>query len=305
MPLQYNRSAMIRVLVAAALAAGCNPYGDGWSYACSASSQCSANGICVDSHCAFVDTACASGYRFEPLSGQLAGQCWIPADGGTDDGMDGGTGCLPSYLVCDGFETPTLDPRWFSDGQVVRDTSTMHRGNASLHLYTNGLAMGTGTSSRIWEQTTLAGAPASFWARGWFRISRIPEPSVNAVVLLTADNQSTTGDMVFIRAIDDLLMGSDFASQGSTGGHLPTNTWFCLIWHVDRSTTATGSLELSGDQFPAFSLPNVITDDGASPIANLRFGLLWRSMEVVVAQPAVDLWIDDIITSTTPVSCLD
>src|SRR5262249_32668144 len=143
----YNTTVLVRG-VAAGCVAGCNRHGHGWSYECSARSQCAAGGMCVDRHCACVDPEGPSGYRFRTHSGPQAGSCWV-GDAGAD--ADSNAGCPSSYLVCDGFETEILDARWFSYGQVTRDVSIMHRGNASLHVHTDGLAAATDASAWIWE----------------------------------------------------------------------------------------------------------------------------------------------------------
>src|SRR5262245_13588923 len=117
---------MVRAVVVAALSAvlGCNPYNGGWSFACTADSQFGEGGKCMCGYCAFLDGTCNSGYRFGELSGPVANQCWdggdggLPGDGNGGDGGDASTGCSSAYLVCDGFESATLDARWLSEGTV-------------------------------------------------------------------------------------------------------------------------------------------------------------------------------------------
>jgi hypothetical protein len=71
-----------------------------------------------------------------------------------------------------------------------------------------------------------------------------------------------------------------------------------------RSTTTTGSLTSSGD-LAALTLPGVKTDSSTSPMTNLFLGMGFSSSNVPVAQPALDLWIDDVIVDAAPVTCAD
>jgi len=76
------------------------------------------------------------------------------------------------------------------------------------------------------------------------------------------------------------------------------------VWKVVRATTATGTLEMSTDTFPTVTLANHITDS-APPIRDLAFGIGFAGSNVNDPQPAFDLWIDDLITDSAPVTCAD
>ena len=283
--------AMLRLLVVCAFA-GC--YGDGWSYACTADAQCGSDGICSDGHCAFVDTSCTSGYRYGELSGPAANECVtqvMPT-------------CQPSYLVCDGFEGTSLDAKWTPDGPTTIDTTVAHRGSSSLHLHTNALAVGATAQSRVAEQVTLANRAPTVWARAWMRVSQLPLSTNVMEVADTEQSGGTGGNYLLVRA-NDIALYSGFDTRVSGGSvQVPTNSWFCVIWKIDRAITATGSLALDGDPFTPFTLANVVTDN-TNAIATTRFGISWVAPNVDVAQPAVDLWIDDIITSNAAVTCAD
>jgi hypothetical protein len=152
-----------------------------------------------------------------------------------------------------------------------------------LKVHTAAIAAGVRASSRIWEQTTLPGATTTVWVRGWFRISQLPV-STNSMEIMDAENP-TSGDYAFLRATETTLY-SGFGSKTQGGGsQVPTNTWFCLIWKIVRTT-------------------DTITD-GSPLITYLRFGIYWAPTNVDMPQPAVDVWIDDIITDDAQLSCTD
>ncbi len=85
---------------------------------------------------------------------------------------------------------------------------------------------------------------------------------------------------------------------------VPTGSWFCVVWKVVRSTSTSGSLETSGD-VPALALANIQTDSASSPMTVLTLGLGFASSNTPSAQPALDLWVDDVIAHSAPVTCAD
>jgi hypothetical protein len=81
---------MRRLLIAASLFfSACTPK----EYHCVASRECvpatGGFGLCVHEHCAFADTSCTSGFRFDDSSGSEAKECvsptLFPSDGGVAD----------------------------------------------------------------------------------------------------------------------------------------------------------------------------------------------------------------------------
>lgn len=111
------------------------------------------------------------------------------------------------------------------------------------------------------------------------------------------------GDFLFVRSTQ-LEIYSQFSEQtAGTGVVPPTGTWFCALWTVTRATGATGSIALAGDP-PAISLPGVITD-GSPQLHDLDFGIGFAGTNVGVTQPAMELWIDDVIVDTHPITCAE
>nr|MBA3542486.1 hypothetical protein [Deltaproteobacteria bacterium] len=63
------------------------------------------------------------------------------------------------------------------------------------------------------------------------------------------------------------------------------------------------ALELSGD-VPTLSLSNVTTDS-TTPMSLVAFGIGFANGNAPVAQPALDLWVDDVIVDMAPMTCAD
>jgi len=74
--------AVFRVVVGALVlgAAACSPFGGG-AFSCERDDQCGA-GKCTLGYCSFMDSSCASGYRFGDASGPLANTCVGTTSGG-------------------------------------------------------------------------------------------------------------------------------------------------------------------------------------------------------------------------------
>lgn len=232
-----------------------------------------------------------------------------PHDGPRGDGLGDATGdgstvaCSPDFDLCDGFEGTTLDGAiWAAEPMVTLDATRAHRGAQSIHVHSPAFAANTGSYTTLQETRTVT-IGGTFWVRAWFWLSALPAGQ-NGLELITAERPGSAGDYLFVRS-NRTSVYSQFADNSqSSATTIPTGTWFCAIWQVVRSTSATGSLTLSGDA-PAITYANAVTDSAASPMTVVTMGLGFSSTNVPVAQPALDLWIDDVIADSSAVSCAD
>jgi hypothetical protein len=76
------------------------------------------------------------------------------------------------------------------------------------------------------------------------------------------------------------------------------------VFRVDRSSVA-GALTLTSDVVPTTTLPNIATDSDAQPITDLYLGISNSPGNILNAQPAMDMWMDDVILHHAPVTCAD
>ena len=234
----------------------------------------------------------------------------VAGDGASDGASDGSTSgdaanACAGFDVCDGFEAATLDPStWTADPGITIDTTHAHRGTRSVHVHTNAFSANTSSYTNMWESKTIM-TSTTFWVRGWFWLSALPA-SGNGLELITAERPGNNGDYVFVFSnATHIYAQYGSGSSDITMTAVPVGSWFCVVWKVVRSTTTTGSLELTSDTLPQLSLPNVQTDSATLPMTILVFGMGFADSNTPSAQPAIDLWIDDIIAHDAPVTCAD
>lgn len=154
------------------------------------------------------------------------------------------------------------------------------------------------------EDSLLAVAAGNtFWIRGWFWLSALPTGG-NGMELMSAERPGTGGDYVFVFRDATHIYTQFGGASDITPTTVPIGSWFCLVSKIVRSATATGSLELSGD-VPLLTLANVVTDSATTPISIVAIGIGFANSNVPDAQPALDLWIDDVIVHTAPLTCAD
>lgn len=105
------------------------------TYECTASSQCGANGVCVDGACAFPSASCPSGYHFDSTAQGQAGKCTdtldLNAEGSdllTTDGL------LPDLHIAgsDAGDMAIAEMSIATDGSTTPDGSAVD-GNVDLY----------------------------------------------------------------------------------------------------------------------------------------------------------------------------
>ena len=184
---------------------------------------------------------------------------------------------------------------------ISLDPSIAHRGGQSMHVFSDPVAAGNGGEFSLDESTTLALNDPTFYVRAYVRLSAQPLDNmrvINATQVSAAPNE----DGVYVNP-GEMTVFSQFSEKTqSTNESPPTNTWFCVLWTVHRSTT-DGSLALAGDP-PMITLPNTPTD-GVPPLSILGFGIEFSATTQMVDEPRIDVWIDDVIVANAPITCAD
>jgi hypothetical protein len=230
-------------------------------------------------------------------------------DGAPADGVGDGAGgdvvpveCSPAFDLCDGFEAGLDLATWTVDTGVTLDTSKAHRGAASVRVAVPAFGAGQSVYRGLLEDRTFATAGTAIWMRGWFWLDALPAGD-NGMELVTVERVGVAGDFVFVRSNRTTVYSQFDGQVRSVDAPAPVGSWFCVVFEIVRSTTSTGSLSVTGD------LPNValgsVTTDGAQAINVATFGAGFASSNVTSAQPALDLWIDDVIVHSAPVTCAD
>ncbi len=206
-----------------------------------------------------------------------------------------------AFELCDGFEAGALDTSlWTIDPMVTRDTAVAHRGTASARMHVDAIAPNETAAATLSESRTLASS-RELWVRGWFRLSALPASGNELDVIALA--QSTAADAahsVFVAA-DQVGFRLPSGIAASTMIALPIDTWFCLVWHV-RLAASGGAVDLSGELFDGGSATGGQTDT-VPPISVLRLGIRFAAPQVTVQQPPLDLWLDDVLVDSAPLTC--
>lgn len=232
-----------------------------------------------------------------------------PSDGGATDGTGGDApgdvgdvpACPAGVQICETFEEG-ISAVWNVDTMATLDTTRAHRGAGSMRIHTAAFAANDESYQSIFQGETIVANPSTFYVRTWFWLSALPAPG-NGLELITAERPGQAGDYVFLFD-DSTHIYTQFGNDSKITSTVPVGAWFCLVWKVVRSTTATGSLELTGD-LGTVLLPNVVTDSAASPMTLLTIGAGFSASNTPSAQPAFDIWIDDVIVDDGPISCTD
>jgi hypothetical protein len=77
-----------------------------------------------------------------------------------------------------------------------------------------------------------------------------------------------------------------------------TNQWVCYLYRIDLAGATPGT-SLGGVNAPTLSLSG--TTQPNPPLGQIQMGVSFY--QVNAAQPAFDLWLDDIIVDWNPVTC--
>lgn len=225
---------------------------------------------------------------------------------GRGDACAGGTSCgaLTKVPFCDDFEAGFSLSRWRvskSSTSAVVDVNTdarfVHRGTQSLHLLLPAVPLGGGGDvdvSEIATFSTFADA-ASFWVRAWIWLPHSPNGS-DEVRLFIADAQDTQGIGLFV-ATDHTTLSSWVPPGGNLRGAPPGfGEWTCYVWRVDLA----GALSLSGTEVPTLG-PLMTPVQPAQKLSELGIGIFFAN--ATVAQPAFEMYLDDVFMDTQPVTC--
>lgn len=207
-----------------------------------------------------------------------------------------------AFDLCDDFEADQLDTSlWTIDSMVGRDTSVAHRGGASVRMHVDQLQPGEAAAEMLAESRTLASS-RELWVRGWFRLSALPADGNELEVIgLTQSPGAAAPESVFVSAdqVGFTMYGGGITA--TTNAVMPVNTWFCLLWHVRLATTG-GAIDLSGELFDGPEATGGETDTDP-PIMLLRIGGGFSASQITAQQPSLDVWIDDLIVHSAPLTC--
>ncbi|MDB4966109.1 MAG: uncharacterized protein JWN44_1798 [Myxococcales bacterium] len=240
------------------------------------------------------------------------------SDGMNDLSMPGDLAVVPScstvggVLFCEDWESSTTinTPKWAllvaaSDvAEINTDLRFVHRGAHSLHLHLAPTAQGTAHGAQIGESATFPtvnNAP-TFWVRAWFLVPAAPAVGNDVRLLVTDNAASTQGMGVNVNASRLSLQDYIGSSPQSDSTAAPTfGNWSCFVWRIDVSSTATGSISLTGLNVPSVAPISSAITEPPNGLTQARVGPFFGN--VAVAQPAYDVYVDDILIDTKALTC--
>ena len=201
-----------------------------------------------------------------------------------------------STLLCDDFEHG-LDPATWTisttgAGAAAVDTVQAHSGSHAFHSSSPAVTSSVDDLHAQLVHEIPPPMPAPAYVRMWVYFAT-PGAEGAEIVAAFQDHSPYNGLQVQVvsgqYAINDWTPPGAFANEGA----VTTDAWTCLEWEVDTSASALwlGATE-SG------SLPVPVPDD----LGAVRFGLTFMPAN---AQPAYDLWVDDVVVATERVDCPD
>jgi hypothetical protein len=225
-------------------------------------------------------------------------------DGNTAIGSDADVepACLADYAICDGFEGTDFEPVWTVSSNATLDATVAHRGVQSLHVHTDAIAASDGVNLGVVESSTFGDATEPLYIRAFVRFGSIPVDHMGVIEVSQTSAPAPNTDGVFETATG-LVVYSQFTNTSDDTMLQPTlDAWTCLVFEIIRASDNTGKLALTGDD--GGELDSVQTD-GTPPLGELQLGIAFASSTDSDFQPALDLWIDDVIVANAPVSCAD
>jgi hypothetical protein len=244
-------------------------------------------------------------FRDGPIADTSAGD-GRPADAAID-AFDQAAACT-GFAICDSFESPAFSNTWTATAGVTLDSTHVHRGTQAVHVHNPARASGTGSYNQLGETATFSGAsvPTTFYVRGWFYMTSLPAGTNHLeIISLEAAMSSSLGDYTFVYSDDTALYTDSDMHVNQVGMAPPLNTWFCIVMRITRGTSSNGSLGLTSDVLPATMLPSSTTEATVNPLHSVALGLGMSGTNTDVAQPAMDMWVDDVIVDPNPPTCAD
>jgi hypothetical protein len=206
-------------------------------------------------------------------------------------------------VVCEDFEGKPNSPwKMAGDEPPLIDTSQHHCGASSLHLHTQAITNGSISSTLIESDTfTNPSLADGFYVRAWvYAPPRFTIAGNNFMALFEAhqDRQPFLGIAAQLGANTAAIANwtTAFAYE-ATKAAMPLDKWTCVEWHVAFRPTGASQLwvaDASASLDPTNTNPT-------PPYNELIIGIYFSGADS--AQPAVDLWIDELVIDSKRIGC--
>lgn len=193
---------------------------------------------------------------------------------------------------------------WTKSGAISIDDTFAHNGAQSVHMHLDPVPANGTLDARLIHSTLLLTTPGPLWVRAWIKLGSLPVAGNRMELICTEQSTSPFfGDCVFLYS-DATALYTQFSAATMQGDPPPVLPWFCFVWQMQRSATS-GDMHLTSDVIPPIDLLGQQTTSTTNPVDSFAIGGAFYSANVTIAQPALEVWFDDVIVSTSPVTCAD
>jgi hypothetical protein len=227
---------------------------------------------------------------------------------GSSSGGQTGTDCPGSFLLCDGFESDSIDTttKWqescTSPGSLGIGTIA-HTGSYSLHVHMG--AAGASLASCVLQTKPPIFSSTPRYFRAWIYSTVFAGAPGNETFITAQSSNSVTGSMGIGSTGNYITQVAndgayDYTNTSQTSPVLPTDTWVCLELEIDTSYTTgqPNGLLAAWDNTSGTADPQLGGTAELQPLTSASFGLSF-----VGPSNDTDLYIDDIAISDTYVPC--
>jgi hypothetical protein len=244
------------------------------------------------------------GFDLDTTTRTTDGSPTMPTADGTQQqpGSDAMESTVCSGFICDSFEGGAIDPKWDlqnNAGTAMLDTTRAHTGTQSVHLATTAITMSTSSPYALLH--TEYGLPftGQIYTRVWVYLqSPQPDNPLNEII----DFSTLAGLGISTGARNGFFVNNDYTSMEymqSTTATVPFDTWVCLEFDMPSGTSGSTHVSINGSGVDDLTLSKTSTQPAPQQVF---IGTEWAA--TVTSQPQADLWIDDVILSTSPTNCL-
>jgi hypothetical protein len=229
-------------------------------------------------------------------------------DSGVEGGGDGASDCPGSFLLCDGFESDSIDPtRWTSPDCTAAMTSMdvgtiAHRGSYSLHVHVSQITDTSYASCTLKTSMTSIFASTPMYFRAWIYPTANAGATQSIITALSTANGSASGSM----GLDSTGVFRVGVANAAANNYvntstriISTNAWTCIELEIDTNyATHPNGLLAAWDDTSGTADPQLGGTAELQPLFAALFGLSLNGPSA-----AVDLYIDDVAISNTYIPC--
>jgi hypothetical protein len=212
-----------------------------------------------------------------------------------------------SWLFCDGFEAPSLDPNTWTvqgtGGTILLDNTRAKRGKQSLHVH---LDAATGASGQLQASQSVASpaTQATLYLRAFFFI---PASLAGTKIEFVQYQQPSAPFLgVFLQREEDASLSTvDYAN--TTAVYQKSNTtlsgdsWHCIEWETQASAGTSGGMSVWVDGSDAgLDISNALVLEPNPGLSVTQLGAIVPQMP---AGAPVDIWFDELAMANVRIGC--